>query len=243
MKKWVYSIAFIIIYGQTCASENSPSGWGEWSEQQFSSDGNSLNWRKEVLKESESTNLWYDDSEPVIDDDLMVDGDDDTCEKYRQIAGGIYAGVNPNIRNQFDATSLFCAKNVEMAKLLVKNGASVLERTAVGENLLHNVVSRDYAPDLIDYYMSLKVKHDEQDNFGDTPLDMLTVIHSDKCFSFKDYAKAFLASGVTEGELVAAFVKKMPLMQSTKQFRSNGQTFAKMIGAEQREKAFYAMSK
>ena len=196
------------------------------------------------------------------------------CPKYetsalnRAVDNDYYALVkflldhnaDPNIISSFDErTPLFDAENAAMAQLLVSKGALIQNQDYIGSNLLHNVICHHYQPALIKYYHSQGVRYDAQNKYGNTSLELLTIHNNFYGISFKDYAKAFLESGVTQEEVLAAFEKARAQKQDDMNLEKNYRRFIeivveKAIGpspeidadfcyAEQREKAFYAMSK
>ena len=294
MKKCVYIIAFIMLYGQVCASELKTrlECIDAWYDPVPAIDAS-------LDEDKVMNNFWRsmkDKSQKEKDEAFQqyaISGYNDCTRhiKRYQMAAGAYIGANvniiprygesaltqavffndyplaelllnykadPNIRDLLD-TPLFYAKNVEMAELLVAKDASVQKQDNIKSNLLHYVIRHHYQFGLISYYCLQGVRYDAQDMYGDTPLDQLTRIWDDKDFSFQDYAKAFLESGVPQEELLAAF-EKMRAQGSHKDLTKNYRTFIEMVGAEkaigpvpdtdtdscyaeQLTKAFYAMSK
>jgi len=82
-------------------------------------------------------------------------------------------GANANkLPGNTDITPIMLAETLEIAQLLLQNGADPLVSDVNGQNLLHYAVSKENAVDLILLYVSLGVDVNARDHEEYTPLSL-----------------------------------------------------------------------
>ena len=106
-------------------------------------------------------------------------GNNDVSELTQLLQNGANANKLPNT----DLTPLMLADSLEIAQLLLDNGANPLAIDANGRNLLHYAVSKKSALKLIPLYASLNVDVNAQDNEKYSPI-FLAIDYFNETYNF-----------------------------------------------------------
>ena len=106
-------------------------------------------------------------------------GNNDVSELTQLLQNGANVNKLPNT----DLTPLMLAESLEIAQLLLDNGANPLAIDANGRNLLHYAVTKESALKLIPLYASLYVDVNTQDNEKNSPI-FLAIDYFNETYNF-----------------------------------------------------------
>lgn len=94
------------------------------------------------------------------------------------------AGVNPNLRDDFEYTAIHLARSVDAIKLLLQHNADIHIKTNDGCTVLHSMAAWGNSNKCIEYFIEQGLDINETDMGGNTPLHTALFRNNIECVKF-----------------------------------------------------------